>query len=260
MSGLTGNYHPALGYHDQDARPKFEVNTIDLVSVESSKITSVSLYSGRAEITRLYNLNVPTGQNPVKISGLPNVLDSSSLRVEGRGAATIHGVAIASTPVPPVASTSDALVSLEHKKARLNKALARCQKSIASLETFVGSVSSVKVNVQDLGSVVEKYEAEGEKLDDRLLELAQLLKDVDKDITAEKARLRGSSHRNQELGQTATISVFVQTGGDIELVLIYAVRRANWSATYDIRVDMQTKEKPVMLIYKAAIWQTTGEV
>ncbi|KAL0946119.1 hypothetical protein HGRIS_012384 [Hohenbuehelia grisea] len=239
--------------------PKFEVNTIDVVSVESSKITGVSLYSGRAEITRLYALSVPTGQNQVKISGLPNVLDHSSLRVEGRGAATIHGVTIAATPVPPIASTSDALVALEHKKERVGKAIARCRKSIAALETFVSSVSTEKINVQDLGSVVNGYEAEGEKLDDKLLELEQLLLDVDKDITIERARLRGSSHRNHDLGQTATISVFAETGGDIELVLIYAVRRANWSATYDIRVDMQTKEKPVTLIYKAAILQSTGE-
>lgn len=35
---------------------------------------------------------------------------------------------------------------------------------------------------------------------------------------------------------------------------------ASWDALYDIRVDMHTKEKPVTLIYKAAITQSTGEV
>jgi hypothetical protein len=39
-----------------------------------------------------------------------------------------------------------------------------------------------------------------------------------------------------------------------------AVHSANWSAGYDIRVNMQTKETPVTLIYKAAITQSTGEV
>lgn len=33
-----------------------------------------------------------------------------------------------------------------------------------------------------------------------------------------------------------------------------------WDAGYDIRVDMQTKEKAVKIIYKAAITQNTGEV
>jgi len=39
-----------------------------------------------------------------------------------------------------------------------------------------------------------------------------------------------------------------------------AVERATWKALYDIRIDMQAKEKPVKLIYKAAITQNTGEV
>jgi len=37
------------------------------------------------------------------------------------------------------------------------------------------------------------------------------------------------------------------------------VRNATWSAGYDIRVDMQTKDKPVSLVYKGSITQSTGE-
>jgi hypothetical protein len=56
------------------------VNVIDLVSAKDSKITNVSLYSGRAEITRLYKFGVKAGQNQVRLSGLPSVLDQNSLR------------------------------------------------------------------------------------------------------------------------------------------------------------------------------------
>ena len=38
------------------------------------------------------------------------------------------------------------------------------------------------------------------------------------------------------------------------------MHQATWSAGYDIRVDMQAKEKPVTLNYKGAITQSTGEV
>ena len=56
------------------------VNVIDLVSAKDSKITNVSLYSGRAEITRLYKFAVKAGQNQVRLSGLPSILDQNSLR------------------------------------------------------------------------------------------------------------------------------------------------------------------------------------
>jgi hypothetical protein len=39
-----------------------------------------------------------------------------------------------------------------------------------------------------------------------------------------------------------------------------AVPFASWTAFYDIRVDMDAKESPVTIIYKAAVNQDTGEV
>ena len=64
-----------------EAPPPFEpANVIELTSTEGSKITNVSLYTGRAEITRLYKLSVATGQNQVIINGLPDALDRESLR------------------------------------------------------------------------------------------------------------------------------------------------------------------------------------
>ncbi len=56
------------------------IHQIDLVSAESSKIDRVSLYVGRAEITRTFKIEVKTGQNQVKISELPTVVDKDSLR------------------------------------------------------------------------------------------------------------------------------------------------------------------------------------
>jgi hypothetical protein len=64
-----------------DHPPAFEpTGSIELQSVADSKIIGVSLYSNRAEITRLYKFSVKTGQNQVNISGLPNVLEAESLR------------------------------------------------------------------------------------------------------------------------------------------------------------------------------------
>ena len=66
---------------DAPAPPPFEpTNVVELVSADDSKIINVSLYTGRAEITRLYKFPVRTGQNLVNINGLPNVMDQESLR------------------------------------------------------------------------------------------------------------------------------------------------------------------------------------
>ena len=56
------------------------VNTVDLVSTADSKITAISVYSERAEVTRVFKISVKTGQNNVNINGLPSVLDEGSVR------------------------------------------------------------------------------------------------------------------------------------------------------------------------------------
>ena len=58
------------------ARPSVLV----LESAQASKITTVSLYSGRAEITRSFRLAVAEGQNQISIRGLPERLQKDSVR------------------------------------------------------------------------------------------------------------------------------------------------------------------------------------
>ncbi|TDL13136.1 hypothetical protein BD410DRAFT_833371, partial [Rickenella mellea] len=251
--------------HTAENPPPFEpINLVEISSLENSKITGVSLYSGRAEITRLYKFKIKTGQNQVTIIGLPRVLDQSSLRhvvisvVEGRGAATIHDVTVSYTPTPPAVTTSPALNASLLKKERTQKAIERCKKSLASLETYIGTLNVERIDVSQIGSAVDKYDTEATKLDDKLLDLEKQLQEADQEIQDERKKLTGPG-RNVQLGLQASIGVFAELEGEVEIALIYAVANASWKAAYDIRVDMQTKETPVTLIYKAAITQSTGE-
>jgi len=55
-------------------------NIIEVSSIHDSKITLVSLYSGLAEITRVYKVKLKAGDNKVVISDLPSTLVQDSLR------------------------------------------------------------------------------------------------------------------------------------------------------------------------------------
>ncbi|KAJ6555017.1 hypothetical protein DFH09DRAFT_1038356 [Mycena vulgaris] len=239
--------------------PAFEpAGSIELQSGADSKITGVSLYPSRAEITRLYKLAVRTGQNQVNISGLPNVLETESLRVEGRGSATIHDVTVSQAKWEHVPTSSPELTALFSKREKTVNALTRCKKSLAFLEKYLDSLTVEHLEVSKLQNVMENYDSTGEKLDDRKSELTEQLRIIDADIALEKSRIV-ALHENEELRVKVSIGVFAETAGDVEIALIYAVPWATWSAVYDIRVDMSSKEDPITLIYKAAIVQNTGE-
>ncbi|KAG7444922.1 uncharacterized protein BT62DRAFT_987547 [Guyanagaster necrorhizus] len=243
-----------------DTPPAFEpAINVELSSIKDSKVAKVSLYSSRAEITRSFKFTVSTGQNLVQINGLPNVLEAQSLRVEGRGAATIHDVVLSTIPPPPIATTSAKLVDLQNKRVQLQKALDRVKKALGSLESYLGTMNSQYIDPTKLTVVVDNYDSVAEKLDDRVLELEKELKDTEDAIKAEQLMLSSPPEANSLLKQRVSVGIFADSGGEVEIILIYAVNRASWYASYDVRVNVQTKESPVTLVYKANIKQATGE-
>ncbi|KAJ6455469.1 hypothetical protein C8R45DRAFT_1222558 [Mycena sanguinolenta] len=157
-----------------------------------------------------------------------------------------------------VAFGSGSLAALLSKKEKTSNALARCEKSITSLEQYLASLTVQHLDVSKLESVMENYDATGAKLDAKKSELTEQIRTLDVEIEQERARI-AVPHENNKLRVKAAIGVFAQAEGDVEIALIYAVPRATWTAFYDIRVDMNAKEDPINLIYKAAITQDTGE-
>lgn len=222
--------------------PQFEpTNSIEVSSVEASKIIGVSLYSRRAEVTRLFELDLPTGQNLVKIKGLPSIIDEQSLRyvvhscsihmrthglfrVEGRGDATIHDVTVQATPVPPKQDTSDKLKSLQESREKVTKALERCKKSIQALESFLGSMNVQHVDHGNLDNVLGAYSKNGEKLDDEQSKLQKELDSLNAEIQEEQAYLSGPS-TNERLGLQASIGVFAEVAGKVEIAVIYGASK-----------------------------------
>ncbi|KAK2465785.1 hypothetical protein APHAL10511_002329 [Amanita phalloides] len=250
---------------DHPPAPASFVNSIELSSLNDSKIANVSVYTGRAEVTRIFKILVKTGQNQIAINELPDALDRDSIRVEGHGLAIIHDVSVGNMPELPQPTVSPALNVLMRRKDRTTKALERCKRMHDGLEKYLSTLHIECVAVGELDKIVEGYDTAAEKLDDKVLDLEAELKHIEEDIKNEQddssglARSRRPAKRKGTLRTQVLLNIFADNESEIELVLIYAVNNANWNAVYDIRVDTQTKENPVTLIYKAAITQNTGE-
>lgn len=57
-----------------------EINTVELNAQNHSQITNINLYSGHAEITRLFKFKIKAGSNNLIITGLPRAFQQDSLR------------------------------------------------------------------------------------------------------------------------------------------------------------------------------------
>ena len=147
--------------------------------------------------------------------------------MEGRGAATIHDVALSTISSPPIATTSPAIDDLLHKRQRTEKGLERCKKSLASLEGYLSTLNVQNVNANTLVDVMENYNETGARLDEKVLILEKQLKDFDEQLSVERKSLTDTPHSDM-LRQRATISVFAEIEGEVEIALIYGM----WS--YDM--------------------------
>ncbi|KAG9226937.1 hypothetical protein CCMSSC00406_0003390 [Pleurotus cornucopiae] len=235
-------------------------HVIELTSTPDSKITKVNLSPGRAEVTRVYKLTLEAGVNQVRISGLLDRIDRDSLRVEGRGAAIIHDVSIAPTPPAAPAAPADPEIAStlfkEHK--HIANKVRRCKDVSAFLEKSLRSTELTPADYTQLSMIVQAYEDQSSRIDVQLVDLEEELENT----RLSRDEARGRTPRAQaadRLGLTATIGISAEKGGEAEIGLIYAVPDVSWEASYDIRVNMQSKDAPFSIRYKAAISQLSGE-
>ncbi|KAF9012156.1 hypothetical protein BDZ89DRAFT_1077476 [Hymenopellis radicata] len=237
-----------------------QANVVELKTKTQSKIQNVSLYSSQAEITRSYQFDVVAGLNQVNIIGLPNTLQKESIRVEGKGSATIHDVTVSMAPSDTKATTSDVLQELLDKKQRIAGALKRAELSIGSLQTYLNSFDASRFEGKLLGDQIENYEAVAERLDERVMQLRKDEAATDAEIVVERQRLSaGTIDEDAALRMKVGVGVFAAAAGPVDLILIYGVTSASWTAAYDVRVSMNAKETPMSMIYKAVVCQNTGE-
>ncbi|KAK2467315.1 hypothetical protein APHAL10511_000550 [Amanita phalloides] len=245
---------------DQPPAPDSFTHVIDLTSTTDSKISAVSVYSSRAEITRIFHAQLKTGQNRVNISGLPNVLYDDSVRLEGRGPATIHDVSTTTSPQPGKQSTSPEMDDLVSREERTLKELERCKTLHEAVGKYLATLHVEHVDVEDLDKIVDGYKATCGKLDNDILDLEKRLKAIDEDIQKETEKeTEKQSDKSWYLQKKVSLSLFAERESEVELILTYAVSAAYWSALYELRVDMEAKETPITLVYKAAITQNTAE-
>ncbi|KAF6751361.1 hypothetical protein DFP72DRAFT_1137934 [Ephemerocybe angulata] len=194
--------------------------------------------------------------------------DWITLRVEGRGEATIHDVSIGfeppPAPAPPATPQSQQkLKELYIQRDQLDRALDRYERTLKGLNDYLRSLTIQHVDAETLVQTIESVDTASKKYEDKIAEAKQDLRRVGDEIREEKMVLNGGgkdrAESRHQLRKMATVNVFAEVEGEIEMVVTYGVENASWTALYEVRTKTDSKEAPVEISYKAAIAQSTGE-
>uniref|UniRef100_A0A8R1DWZ8 Protein F37C4.5 n=1 Tax=Caenorhabditis japonica TaxID=281687 RepID=A0A8R1DWZ8_CAEJA len=257
-----------------------ETNVLEL-QLRDQPISQVKVFTDRAEICRTFKVSLKKGVNEVVLNNLSNSTIGGSLRVEGKGKATIHDVVIknraALREVIDNKQVATLRANLQDEIACLQSIVDRksiVEKSIANLDKVLESVGSGHVTAPKEGGSVALTEETLESLTKffdfyainsenyrkkcREIEKEHKFQQEKVEKVEQELNLLESQKRNKYFYEAASITLeCCDDDTEIELVVVYQVLNAGWSPSYDIRVDT---EKPSMNInYFGKIRQQTNE-
>ncbi|WP_197523520.1 mucoidy inhibitor MuiA family protein [Actinokineospora pegani] len=212
-------------------------------------IIAVTVYPGQARITRRGVVAVKTGEHKAVVGGLPLALHADSVRVSGRGAATVLGVDV--VPEHHAQTQDEALAGLEERRDALRGRLDRFDDQdtvLAARAELLGALSA------RTGGAFAQALAKGEAEPARVAEVGDALAGQYADVLAQRRELAEARQRVQsehdeaqrrvlDRGRARTpdqtaveVELDAVQDGEVELEVSYLVDSAGWTSRYDVRL------------------------
>jgi uncharacterized protein (TIGR02231 family) len=220
-----------------------------------TKISAVNIYRDGARIERTGAKLLKPGTHKIRIPNLTKYLDKESVRVSGRGNASIVSFDTVDTTVEVTGySQLDKLVKkkedLEKQKTQIQREMARLQQRVAffsqvmekSAGEFSRWIPAGECDVDRVSSLEGLVTTQIETLEKAQLKVQEKLENLNKElaiITREIEKLRRDV-RQYEVTNTILINVEAHKAGKCEFDINYFVKRAAWAPTYDFDLAEET--------------------
>lgn len=224
-------------------------------------ITAVTVFPDRARVTRSGAVAVEAGEQRVEVGPLPLGLLRDSIRVTGRGPATVLGVDI--TTRREALSTDDLVQALEAELREIDGQIGALMDAdevaaarLAFLERLaVRTARELAGDLERMGPFADGLDAQHERVLSGRRERERLREDLHKRKMAAERRLNDVRGKRQPDRLVAVVALQVDEAADVALDLSYVVSGAYWSSSYDLRL---TNDR-LALTWFGHVSQNTGE-
>ncbi|MGB0929909.1 MAG: mucoidy inhibitor MuiA family protein [Chitinophagales bacterium] len=236
----------------------------------SSKITQITVFSDRAQVTRIAKTTIEAGNQTLVFAELPERIEANSLQVTGAGNALLKDVKLETKHF--VVTQNERLEEIQREQKELQneaKALQMQTKRLESARLLVENIAAKITSTSEQSSKSATLQPEKwlQMIDLHQTQLTKIDADilsVQKEAHQIQQQLDKLKREKKSLGQPTTksqkqVQVVLEAKGEEEVVLklSYIVYGAAWHPVYDVRVNSDTNE--VSLAYKAMVSQRTGE-
>jgi len=252
----------------------------DVEKTLKSKITNVTVFMQGAQVTRTGSTSIPKGTSTIIFEGVSPYINQQSIKASGKGKFTILDVQYRYVYPEPVEQNTKAQSEIDRK-------ISKIQDSLNHQSYFLANIREKKTAIQTernllLNHPLMRGKAKPDSLDllmgtmnfvekklvsfaDRFLKIsleeAELVKEQNAmnqriyELRLFKSNLPQPPPNQPKHQVLVAVTANAHTSGSIDIS--YKVNQAGWSPWYDITAKDAGDD--IELIYKAAVYQNTGE-
>jgi uncharacterized protein (TIGR02231 family) len=229
-----------------------------------SKITRVTVFLNRAQVTREIKTRVEAGKTTLVLSGLTAQLDQQSVQVLGKGNFILLGISHRQNFISEFNLPKNLRVlndSLEYYKRALlveqqQKDVLNKEEQLLLANQKIGG-NNQNLSVNELKAMAEFYRSRLGEIGMAKIKSDEKIRKTNEHINKLTNQIREQNELYSRNTSELVISLSAETAGTIEVEVNYIVDNAGWYAVYDLRA-VNTKS-PIQLSYKANVFQSTGE-
>lgn len=227
-------------------------------------LETATVYLNGASLTHKAAASLPSGSYEVVINGLSPDIELSSLTVSA------NGVLVSATEF------SNDFITIKEESAhikRLSDSLKYYQQALKSAQDELevhkhllkmltdGTLNNMQqkdgpVSVADINANMELYNSKASALQRSINEDNQRISDYQEITNRIDMQLKQDQSQDKRQSGVLKLSVSVPTAVKTNFTIRYFTLNAGWSPCYDILIT--SLDKPVTMISKAKVYQTTG--
>ena len=226
-------------------------------------LKSATVYRSGAELTHIAKAVLKQGNNDLVIEGLSNGLDINSVQIGSGEKLTILSVEFSTDYLKP-AVKSASIKRLEDSLEILNKETVKIQVMLKTDNELLDLLKANReirgtqtgVSVAELMKMMEYYKTKALETQNEISQYQEKQNKLNEAIQKINLQINEEEQKNNKTVGKLLLQVVSPLAGNCNLTISYITAKASWNPSYDIRVE--NISKPISLLYKAKLVQTTG--
>lgn len=232
--------------------------------ISNSDVKEVKVFLTGAEVTRKIKSTLEPGISKLVVENLSSKINPNTISVSGTGDITILSVQYevnylnTEKKTPEIIKLEDSLETLNNRLEQLvnTKSVYQEEQNMILSNKSVGG-ANVGVKTEDIIHLADFYRNRLAEIKSRLTELNQREKKLHEQTDKINKQLAVLNAKKNQPSGTIIISASAKENTTANLNLVYSVNDAGWVPFYDLRA--QNTSSPVKIVYRANVFQATGE-